>query len=151
MLLTFTNLDGCSELQAPPNGHVNISTSRPVKARYGCNEGFSLIGQETLTCLQGGTWTGLQPICIRLLCSRPSPPLNGRVRVSGVGYTAVATYSCFDGYMLLGSKNRTCQWNNFWSGITPVCVLGQSNACYFYIVMLIPSLCYVRWIQHMYL
>ena len=121
-----TNPDGCSELQAPRNGHVNISTSQTViKAHYSCNNEFSLVGQETRTCLPGGTWTGLQAICIPLLCSKPSPPTNGIVRVSTVGYTSVATYSCFNGYLLLGFENRTCFGDGVWNGFPPSCVSGQ--------------------------
>ena len=34
-------------------------------ARYVCNSGFSLEGQESRTCLPSGDWSGVEPTCRR--------------------------------------------------------------------------------------
>lgn len=34
----------------------------------------------------------------------------------------IVTYSCYDGYELLGDENRTCLSNRTWSGNEPFCM-----------------------------
>lgn len=51
-------------------------------------------------------------------CPPPSAPLNGRVTVSPDG---TATYSCLNGYHVVGSFKRTCNTQGSWTGKDPTC------------------------------
>ena len=48
-------------------------------------------------------------------------PDNGRVSVGGVTIGSVATYSCDDGFTLMGTATRTCTSDGTWSGDNPTC------------------------------
>lgn len=39
----------------------------------------------------------------------------------GAAIDSTATYTCFLGYMLVGSATRVCQGNSTWSGSSPTC------------------------------
>ncbi len=52
----------------------------------------------------------------------PLPDIaNGRVVLSGTFIGATATYSCNDGYILVGNAQRTCSSSGQWSGKEPSC------------------------------
>ena len=54
-------------------------------------------------------------------CPRLPRPENGDVLVSGLAPGDVATYVCFEGYILQGDSERTCQENGVWTGSAPTC------------------------------
>lgn len=54
-------------------------------------------------------------------CSGLSAPANGQVLLSGTTFGSVATYTCNNGYSLVGSSTRSCQSNGQWSGDAPSC------------------------------
>lgn len=54
-------------------------------------------------------------------CQRLQNPENGNVQVTSTRIGAVATYSCNDGFTLVGNKNRVCRPNGQWSGGAPSC------------------------------
>ena len=51
----------------PTNGRVDTSagTSFGDVARYSCDEGYTLIGQNETTCQADGRWNGSVPTCER--------------------------------------------------------------------------------------
>ena len=51
-------------------------------------------------------------------CALPNP-LNGLVQFPGTTVGSVASYSCFVGYILNGTSNRTCEADGEWSGDPP--------------------------------
>ena len=55
----------CPGLSAPADGQVNPTTnvSTGQSAKYTCDAGFSIIGSDTRTCQDDGTWSGSQPVC----------------------------------------------------------------------------------------
>ena len=71
--------------------------------------------------------------------------VSGSVRLTGFTPGSTATYSCNDGYNLVGTSVRTCQANGEWSGSAPICVPGTLIhslciiATYTYYCLLIPS------------
>lgn len=55
-------------------------------------------------------------------CGFLVPPIFGNVRTTlGSVFTSVATYTCNEGYMLVGSATRTCQETAEWTGEIPLC------------------------------
>ena len=54
-------------------------------------------------------------------CDALSDPENGAVSFSiGVGGFAIATYTCNEGYLLIGSPIRSCLFGE-WTGSAPTC------------------------------
>ena len=54
-------------------------------------------------------------------CDALSDPENGAINFSiGVGGVAIATYTCDEGYLLIGIPIRTCLFGE-WMGSPPTC------------------------------
>ena len=54
----------CGDLPAPSNGEVMVSTTEfGSTATYSCNDGYTLEGVSTRTCLASGSWSDSAPIC----------------------------------------------------------------------------------------
>ncbi len=62
-------------------------------------------------------------------CQHLASPEHGVVVVSGTVAGSVATYRCDSGFVLVGSKTRTCQDNGVWSGTEPFCRGGYCSDC----------------------
>ena len=54
-------------------------------------------------------------------CGRLSGPTNGDVSFTSTSVNSKATYSCNNGFLLVGQTTRVCQSNGEWSGIAPAC------------------------------
>ncbi|KAH3691027.1 hypothetical protein DPMN_191513 [Dreissena polymorpha] len=56
----------CGQLKNPTKGKVDMSKGSTYQAvaRYTCNRGYDLIGDEKRMCQSTGTWSGIQPSCI---------------------------------------------------------------------------------------
>ena len=54
----------CPDIVAPQNGE-RFYTSRVVgsDASFTCNEGYTLLGVRSVTCLETGQWSEVPPIC----------------------------------------------------------------------------------------
>ncbi|XP_064384964.1 uncharacterized protein LOC135333878 isoform X2 [Halichondria panicea] len=128
--------DVCLDLPVPTNGVITYSpdTTSPYDYRtvatYSCLDGYGLAGgDKTRECL--GMWTGIAPTCEPVICFALVDPINGRVSYSSAAapYAAgtVATYSCGDGYGLIGGDvMSTCggdgsSTNGVWDGVVPTC------------------------------
>ncbi|XP_019863590.1 PREDICTED: sushi, von Willebrand factor type A, EGF and pentraxin domain-containing protein 1-like isoform X2 [Amphimedon queenslandica] len=111
----------CQELSAPSNGNVQIEGIKPgSSATYSCIEGYKLDGNEIRICQEGGEWSGNEPIC-QVTCQSLSEPKNGGVQFTSLVKGSIATYSCFDGFKLIGKVNRQCLATGQWSGEEPTC------------------------------
>ena len=54
----------CGDPGIPVNGTRAVSTfTCPITVNYTCNEGFRLIGNRSISCLDGGHWSGAPPTC----------------------------------------------------------------------------------------
>jgi hypothetical protein len=56
-----------------------------------------------------------------LRCPDLENPADGSVVYDGLVVGSQATYSCNDGYRLVGSSTRTCEIDGTWSGESPLC------------------------------
>ena len=72
-------------------------------------------------------------IVVAIQCDALSDPDNGAVSVTGTGVGDTATYTCDDGYELIGSSTRTCQSNGDWSGSPPTCegIPKNNDTCFY--------------------
>ena len=82
-----------------------------------CRPGYRLEGPAQRTCLQNGTWSGGEAVCVKYACPRLNPPANGQVLVQGL----TATYQCSAGFELHGVSERECQEDDTWSHVDPSC------------------------------
>ena len=54
-------------------------------------------------------------------CGEPPQPTNGELVLSETTYGSMATFSCNQGYDLIGSEVRVCQADGSWDGEITVC------------------------------
>lgn len=107
---------------------------------YFCHSGYCLNGNSSSRCLEDGHWSHQDASCERklpqiqyirtnfdfqflgLLCPYPPSLLNGSRTVSSRDFGAVVTYECLAGFVLVGSRIRSCirhpteQCSLKWSG-----------------------------------
>ncbi|XP_078616389.1 E-selectin-like [Branchiostoma floridae x Branchiostoma japonicum] len=111
----------CSKLPPPANGAVTGSNSYGDVATFTCHPGYKLAdGTSTITCQSDGTWSGGSPKCEAVQCSTLRPPANVYMRGSA-SYRGSMSFTCGNGYSLVGAKIITCQADGTWSGIVPTC------------------------------
>ena len=68
-------------------------------------------------------------------CSNLTAPSNGQVSLISTAPGSLATYTCDNGYMLIGDANRQCQIDRTWSQQEPVCESKLLYLNYFIIGM----------------
>ena len=110
-MLTYLAVVSCGELAGTDNGAVDVSdTTFNSTATYSCNDGYSIVGDTTRTCLASGLWSGIVP-----------DPENGTATVTDTIFNSTATFSCNDGYNVVGEETRRCLAGGSWSGSAPNC------------------------------
>lgn len=104
-----------------------------------CNSGYALLGDNQLMCMEDGAWNHESPSCSRITCS---PDLAkdglqfGTVNcTNAVYYDSKCTYSCNQGYEMIGPRIRTCRLNEEWDETKPLCqkircppIIASSNS-----------------------
>ena len=60
-------------------------------------------------------------------CLKLEDPDNGQVSFGSSFVGASATYSCKQGFKLIGVRHRTCQIDGTWSGEAPICKSKQNR------------------------
>ncbi|XP_003479787.1 membrane cofactor protein-like [Cavia porcellus] len=124
----------CSTPRDPLNGQVNVlngSYELGTQIQFVCNNGFYLVGAETLHCLVKGSsveWSEEDPSCQKLLCQPPPEITNGGYSTDQeeFEYLDVVTYTCNsntgpDPFSLIGEAKLHCIGRNLWSGDPPEC------------------------------
>ena len=56
-------------------------------------------------------------------CPTLPVPVSGTIDFDDITIGSVASYSCDEGFELVGSTTRTCQSDGTWSGNDPQCIL----------------------------
>ncbi|XP_041478054.1 uncharacterized protein LOC121425992 [Lytechinus variegatus] len=95
---------------------------------YTCDEGYSLVGSDLVICQQDSTLSGELPTCDEVTCSIPDflPPNLNTVDTDceggdSINYNKECTYTCDEGYSLVGSDLVICQQDSTLSGELPTC------------------------------
>ncbi|MGH0138844.1 UNVERIFIED_CONTAM: hypothetical protein FKN15_029101 [Acipenser sinensis] len=92
---------------------------------FSCYSGFVLLGSAQSTCQVNGRWSGKLPVCDHkaVTCVSPRAPEFGTLtpRHHVFRWNDTIEFSCYSGFVLLGSAQSTCQVNGRWSGKLPVC------------------------------
>ncbi|CAN8001467.1 unnamed protein product, partial [Ixodes hexagonus] len=117
-------LSFCSELTPTPSSTVKVQGLRfGDRARYTCNTGHKLIGNDTRYCQLGGNWSGDEPTCKYIDCGEPRPLDDGEVLLlNGTStFLSVVKYSCHDNFTLSGVDTRSCLETGLWSDVEPSC------------------------------
>ena len=144
----------CGRLSAPLNGSLQGSaTTFPNTLEFSCDEGFTLGGSALRKCQANATWSGKTAICrgimrnydIQLIrldiplrsfiltylfvardCGYLPAPMNGTVAGGQTTYPNKLSYSCDEGFELVGSSVRQCEADGNWNGLQPTCY-GNAN------------------------
>ncbi len=118
----------CNDPGVPTNGRRTVSDSTlRVDSRidFQCQEGFTIQGNVTITCLSTGDWDSVIPRCVRdVQCQDPGLPDNsGRsLSDSTLRVNTVIEYVCDSDYILQGRGIITCLNNGLWDFHIPSCV-----------------------------
>ncbi|PNJ17909.1 SELP isoform 5 [Pongo abelii] len=95
---------------------------------FGCNAGFILIGDSTLSCRPSGQWTAVTPACRAVKClelhvNKPIA-MNCSNLWGNFSYGSICSFHCLEGQLLNGSAQTACQENGHWSTTMPTCQAG---------------------------
>uniref|UniRef100_A0A663MC13 Sushi domain-containing protein n=1 Tax=Athene cunicularia TaxID=194338 RepID=A0A663MC13_ATHCN len=90
--------------------------------QYSCRDGYSLIGNASISCTAKGTWSRPQPRCEANGCKRPAIE-NGRMTELETTYRLgdLIVFECDFGYALKGSQESYCQFGGTWDPPVPIC------------------------------
>ncbi|KAG1660143.1 Sushi, von Willebrand factor type A, EGF and pentraxin domain-containing protein 1 [Nymphon striatum] len=130
-------VSGCKLPSIPKNGGIleDHFLSDVVKVRttlnFFCNKTYRLEGPTWSECIydefEGVAWSNSVPRCEAITCPDHNPPGNGAKSLNGPFHVGVTVaYSCYTGYKLIGSHNRTCRENGMWSGVLASCDSGST-------------------------
>ncbi|CAH1773668.1 unnamed protein product [Owenia fusiformis] len=87
-----------------------------------CDAGYILKGDKERTCQENGEWSGVEPNCTAVECTKPSYVIsNGRMINTNFSYGATINYVCDVGYYIDGHTSRTCGADGDWDKTLPVC------------------------------
>ncbi|CAH1790054.1 unnamed protein product, partial [Owenia fusiformis] len=93
---------------------------------YSCDDGFVLLGDSTVQCIHGGSWSSSKPLCLKNATCQDVPRIitNGRAIRVQERYIEGDTvqYECNQCYKLKGPMTITCQADQTWDNTVPECV-----------------------------
>uniref|UniRef100_F7AJJ2 Uncharacterized protein n=1 Tax=Ciona intestinalis TaxID=7719 RepID=F7AJJ2_CIOIN len=117
----------CTAQNGPMNGHTSCAGT---VCSFVCPSTYKLVGEASSTCeeVSGnplGIWSNDVPSCQQILCTAHAAPENGGTSCIGeVAIGTVCSFSCSEGYRLLGPSSSTCGENSnagTWNKEAPTC------------------------------
>lgn len=90
--------------------------------QYTCHKGFTLRGDQTISCGENGTWTPNPPKCQKIEC--PAPVIANAERTAGrppYSYQSYVVFKCKHGFVLSHHEVLRCGMNNTWIPAPPTC------------------------------
>ncbi|XP_035380458.1 P-selectin isoform X2 [Electrophorus electricus] len=124
----------CDPLMAPEKGHMTCADplgkfSFRSSCAVSCEEGYTLRGENTLTCLQTGHWSAGPPTCEVVRCDTLQSVPYGSVHcldlVGQPSYGSSCWSQCDVGFLLMGTNVTRCTSQGTWSHKLPVCKAVQ--------------------------
>ncbi|WAQ98149.1 SVEP1-like protein [Mya arenaria] len=110
----------CFALAQPTGGILQYTTDGAVtNAGITCNNGYTLLGAQNLTCRADGSWNFQPGTCVK--CPDLEDISSGVLSMSTDGSVSVADYVCASGYDLDGLSEIVCLTDGSWSDQPPVC------------------------------
>ncbi|XP_078598815.1 seizure protein 6 homolog isoform X2 [Branchiostoma floridae x Branchiostoma japonicum] len=104
---------------------------------YTCEDAYDLEGRETIICKPGNppTWDYPKPRCVLVKdCVDPGTPENGQRDSNDTSVGASVSYSCQQGYQLVGETTLTCRsrpgFRPRWDHQSPVCEEVPIQLCH---------------------
>ncbi|XP_065258494.1 C4b-binding protein alpha chain-like isoform X3 [Emys orbicularis] len=78
--------------------------------RYSCRSGYQRVPgvPPTLTCERDSVWSEPKEFCQRKSCGHPGDLVNGKVQITDLLFGSSITFSCDEGFRLIGSKTSQC-------------------------------------------
>ncbi|XP_071100584.1 sushi, von Willebrand factor type A, EGF and pentraxin domain-containing protein 1-like [Haliotis cracherodii] len=111
-----------------PDGHYTCHPNSDFvygsTCKYGCYEGYELVGEKKLTCEKSGKWSHAIPKCKLLTCPLLQPFAAGTFTCSdNNNYRSICSYTCKKGYVIRTgmSRIRVCMADKSWRGKEPIC------------------------------
>ena len=99
------------QLPNPANGSITCSGTNVTgdECSYSCDFGFYLEGPQTRTCQPNGTWSGSDPLCLRLTCPEQQPQSDSLLLLPCDNeFESVCTIACEeDSYIGLNDQFST--------------------------------------------
>ncbi|XP_061166124.1 sushi, von Willebrand factor type A, EGF and pentraxin domain-containing protein 1-like [Saccostrea echinata] len=133
-----TALPVCLIANCPPpviSGNVIIikgSFSVGDTVEFGCSDGHIISGNSQSTCTSSGMWSSSVPVCKRVRC--PMLSLSGSGLLPSVNkddfvFGDHVSFTCTQGYVIVGGTRLECQSDGTWSGSLPTCTPQAAAAC----------------------
>ncbi|XP_052245310.1 sushi, von Willebrand factor type A, EGF and pentraxin domain-containing protein 1-like [Dreissena polymorpha] len=115
------------DCQKPPvlhNGfHNATSTTYNSTVIYSCNPGYTMFGENSITCNDTGNWNKLLVNCTIKDCQNPPVLQDGFHNATSTTYNSTAIYSCNPGYTMYGENSITCLDTGNWSELLVNCTI----------------------------
>ncbi|XP_052791551.1 LOW QUALITY PROTEIN: uncharacterized protein LOC128225682 [Mya arenaria] len=117
----------CSALDVPVGGHVELQTNgQTTTASFTCDVYYTLVGQDTLSCRNDGTWNFKEPSCVQ--CPVLDAPDSGFMAVTSDGLVTTAKYTCHAAYFLIGDETSVCGTEGSWNSTAPTCICVEPSS-----------------------
>lgn len=122
----------CTPVQCPalPNHISNGKVSSCGKffketCTFVCNSNHHIANEvassRKLTCQMNGKWNMPMPQCVPTKCQWPPNPPHMKLMCNGNGVGNKCSYTCDQGYTLVGANERECRSDGQWSHALPFC------------------------------
>ncbi|XP_071821492.1 uncharacterized protein [Apostichopus japonicus] len=117
----------CPSVQNPLHGQkIGYDYSYDSEVAFRCNLGYILEGANEIRCLTTGSWSAAPPTCREIRC--PAPDVRSNVRsdqsLPEYPYQGTMRFYCGNEFELKGPNEITCNSNEQWSNIPPICVVA---------------------------